>query len=224
MDMLKNYQEVLEKGFDVLNRVYFNNELPPIVITIMSSKRTYGHYTVNKEWRVDGDRLHEINLSAEHLDRHIVNVMATLCHEMVHYYCALNGIADTSQNGRYHNKNFKREAEKRGLMISQAPSIGWSVTYPTMEFSEVISSNGIEKPLDINRDGIWGFEGGIGGSGGGEGTDGKDGKPGAENGLKKPKCSTRKYQCPRCQNSVRATKDLSIICGDCNVPFVKVEK
>lgn len=154
--MLKNYQEMLEYAFDVLNRVYFNGELPPIVICIMSSKRTYGHYTVNKEWRVEEERLHEINVSAEFLARNIENVMATLMHECCHYYCALHGIKDTSQNGRYHNKNFKREAEARGLIISKAPYIGWSVTEPSPEFCEVIHSNGIEKPLDINRDGCYG--------------------------------------------------------------------
>ena len=118
--MLKNYQEMLEYAFEVFNEVYFGNSLPPIVICIMSSPRTNGHYTVNREWRVDQDRLHEINISAEYLDRPIENVMATLCHEMVHYYCALNSIADTCQGGRYHNKRFKEEAEKRGLRISYA--------------------------------------------------------------------------------------------------------
>ena len=28
-----------------------------------------------------------------------------LCHNMVHLYCALNGIKDTCQNGRYHNSD-----------------------------------------------------------------------------------------------------------------------
>ena len=102
--MLKNMQEVLEYGFEVLNRVYFDGELPPIVITIMSSPRTNGHYTVNEVWRSEEEYLHEINISAEHLNRPIENIMATLCHEMVHYYCALHGIQDTSQGGRYHNK------------------------------------------------------------------------------------------------------------------------
>lgn len=218
--MLKNYQEVLEYGFDVLNRVYFNNELPPIVICIMSSKRTYGHYTVNKEWRVEEERLHEINISAEHLDRPIENVMATLQHEMVHYYCALNGIADTSQYGRYHNKNFKREAELRGLMIEQAPSIGWSVTSPSEQFCMVLRDNNIEKPLDINRDGHFG---GIGGMGGGL-TGGDDGTSTGVDKPKKPKCSTRKYICPSCGNSFRATKDINVLCMDCNVQFIKVDK
>lgn len=221
--MLKNYQEMLEYGFEVLNRVYFNMELPPIVICIMSSKRTYGHYTVNKEWRVDDDRLHEINISAEHLDRPIENVMATLCHEMVHYYCALNGISDTSQNGRYHNGRFKAEAEARGLIITKAPGIGWSVTDPSPEFIEVIHANGIEKPIDINRDGAYAEWGGVVGPGGitvigPRGVDGLDG------GGNKKKTSTRKYVCPCCGNSFRATKDLNVLCMDCCEQFIKVEK
>ncbi len=217
--MLKNYQEMLEYAFDVLNRVYFNGELPPIVICIMSSKRTYGHYTVNKEWRLEEERLHEINISAEHLDRPIENVCATLCHEMVHYYCALNGISDTSQSGRYHNKNFKREAEARGLMITQAPYIGWSVTEPSLEFIQVIHSNGIEKPLDINRDGYYG--GWV--AGGSNGLTGK-GLGGDDSTTRKPKGSTRKYMCPCCGNSFRATKDINVLCMDCNEQFIKVEK
>ena len=66
--MLKNMQEVLEYGFDVLNKVYFNNELPPIVITIMSAPRSNGHFTCGKVWRAEEAYMHEINLSAEHLD------------------------------------------------------------------------------------------------------------------------------------------------------------
>jgi hypothetical protein len=168
---------------------------------------------------VEEKHLHEINISAEHLDRPIENVMATLCHEMVHYYCALNDIADTSQNGRYHNKNFKQEAEKRGLEISKARYIGWSVTEPGEGFCKVLHDNGIEKPLDINRDGYSGI-GGAGADGGNGGLDGS----GGSNIVKKPKSSTRKYMCPSCKNSVRATKNVNILCGDCMVQYEKVEK
>ena len=51
--MLKNMQEVLEYGFEILNRVYFDNALPPVVITIMGSPRTYGHFTVGKVWKAE---------------------------------------------------------------------------------------------------------------------------------------------------------------------------
>ena len=218
--MLKSWQEVLEYSFSVLNEVYYNNELPPIVITLQSSPRSNGHFTVGKVWRAEQEHLNEINISVEHLDRPIENVMATLNHEMVHFYCQLNGIADVSQNGRYHNKNFKREAEKRGLIISYAKYIGYSVTTPGEEFINVLNANGIQKPLDINRDGeklfINGGSGNMGGSGG------------TDNGLstapKKPKCSTRKYMCPVCGNSFRATKDINVMCLDCMEVFQKVDK
>lgn len=219
--MLKNMQEVLELAFDVLNTVYFEGELPPIVITIMSSPRTNGHFTINREWRLNEERLNEINVSAEHLDRPIENIMATLCHEMVHYYCQINGIQDVSSNGRYHNKKFKEEAEKRGLIISKREYIGWSVTEPSEEFIEVIRSHGIEKPIDINRDGeqidLAGLLGGMGANGM---ILGPNGLPVAV----KKKTSTRKYICPCCGNSFRATKDIDVLCLNCNEQFVKVEK
>lgn len=222
--MLKNMQEVLEYGFEVLNKVYFNNELPPIVISIMSSPRTNGHFTCGRVWRAEETLMHEINISAEHLDRPIENIMATLQHEMVHYYCQLNGINDTCQYGRYHNKNFKNEAEARGLMISRADGIGWSVTHPGIHFINVLKEHGIEKPLDINRDGlildILGTLGKVG-TNGVAGTDGA-GVPIMK--PKKPKQSTRKYKCPCCGNSFRATKTINVLCMDCNEQYIVEEK
>ena len=219
--MLKNMQEVLERGFEVLNEVYFNNELVMPVITIMSSPKTYGHFSVGKVWRAEETTLNEINLSAEHLDREIENVMATLMHEMVHYYCQTKGIDDTSQDGRYHNKKFKNEAEKRGLIISQAKYIGWSVTQPSEEFINVIKDYEIEKPIDINRDGIrFGISVGTDGDGDNNGTG-----TGVDVGVEvKKKTSTRKYVCPKCGNTFRATKDLRVMCMDCEVEFEKIEK
>lgn len=198
-------QETLEYGYEILNEVYFGGALPSLVITIMSSPKSNGHFTVNKTWRVEESHLNEINISAEHLDRPIENIMATLCHEMVHYYCQLNDIADVSQNGRYHNKHFKEEAEKRGLQISYAKYIGYSVTEPTQQFIQVLQEHGIEKPIDLNRK--------MQGQNDGGGT-----VP-----IKKPS-STRKYICPGYGNSFRATKDINVACLDCMEVFVKVER
>ena len=78
--------------------------------------------------------------------------------------------------------------------------------------------NKIEKPLDINRDG-----GVFSGFGGSDGIGGTDGTSGIEPKKIKPKSSTRKYKCLCCDNSFRATKDLNVLCMDCNVQFVKVE-
>ncbi len=222
--MLKNMQEVLEYGFEVLNKVYFNNELPPIVISIMSSPKTNGHFTCGRVWRAEEQLMHEINISAEHLDRNIESIMATLQHEMVHYYCQLNGIVDTSQYGRYHNKNFKNEAENRGLIISRADGIGWSVTQPNKYFIEILKEHGIEKPININRDGLILDIIGKLGTGGTDGADGNDNTITTKVKPKYPKQSTRKYICPCCGNSFRATKEINVMCMDCNEQFIVEEK
>lgn len=217
--MLKSMQEVLEYSYEVMNNTYFKGELPPVVITIMSSPKTNGHFTVSKVWSADNERFNEINISAEHLERPIENIIATLVHEMVHYYCQLNNIADTSQGGRYHNKNFKREAEERGLIITYAKYIGYSVTEPSTELIEVLKQYGIEKPIDINRDGERHIQTGLTG---GQGTPTTAG--GESGATQKKKTSTRKYMCPSCNNSFRATKDINVGCLDCGVVFIKVEK
>ena len=219
--MLKNMQEVLEYGFEILNKVYFENALPPIVISIMSSPRTNGHFTTGRVWRAESSLMHEINISAEHLDRPIENIMATLQHEMVHYYCEVNEINDTCQYGRYHNGNFKREAEARGLIITRANGIGWSVTTPSESFIEVLREHGIEKPIDINRDGLFLDLLGKLGKGGVDGI-GVAGTPTIK--PKYPKQSTRKYICPCCGNSFRATKTINVMCMDCDEQFIVEEK
>lgn len=38
-----------------------------------------------------------------------------------------------------------------------------------------------------------------------------------------PKSSRRKYICPSCNAKITATKDVNVICGDCEVAFEKVE-
>lgn len=222
--MLKSMQEVLEYGFECINQHYFGGDLPAIVITIMSSPRSNGHFTVGKEWRLFEERLNEINLSAEHLDRPIENIMATLCHECVHYYCQLKGIKDvSSSNGRYHNSKFKEEGEKRGLILSYDKYIGWSITEPSEEFIEFVHQCGIEKPMDINRDGAMidmaTLIGLMGGTAGADGAPGQGQLP-----IAKKKTSTRKYVCPSCGNTFRATKDINVLCMDCNEQFEKVEK
>ena len=97
-----------------------------------------------------------------------------------------------------------------------------SHTEPSLGFIEMIQQRGIDKPLDINRDGYRLNVGGINGIG--VMTIGINGLPGADGDKLKPKSSTRKYVCPCCGNSFRATKDINVLCIDCGEQFIKVEK
>ena len=121
--MLKEMQEVLEYGFQVLNEVYFESALPSLVISIMSSPKTNGHFTLQKTWRVEEGYLNEINISAEHLDRPIEHIMASLCHEMVHYYCYLSKIADVRMEGIIIKGLSKRQRREACRLVIRSISV-----------------------------------------------------------------------------------------------------
>lgn len=206
--MLSLDSAFFEGTFNILNKIYFEDKLPRIIITIQSSPKSYGYITVNKVWRDNEASYHEINISAEYLNRNIEDVLSTLMHEMVHLYCIVNGIADTSNGGRYHNKKFKEEAEKRDLIIKYVKNIGYSNTKPSEKFINVLKENNLYSDINHYR------------------TTGNSiivpPSNGDNNLIVKKKTSTRKYICNSCGMSVRATKDVNIICGNCMNIMIKV--
>ena len=195
----------LENAYNVLNEEYFNGELLPVVITIQSSKAN-GHYTCWDAWSEKGNGYREINLGAERLSRSVFAILGTLIHEMVHHYCAMKGIKDTSRGGTYHNSNFKREAEARGLIIDYDIRIGHSITTPSPELIGFIKEQGWQD-IDLFRNSE--AELLVGGSG----TSGTTGTSGTI-GTGRKKSNVRKYICPypNCKCSVRATKEVQIAC------------
>ena len=75
-----------------MNNEYFEGALSKPVITIQSTPKAYGHFTLYDAWHTTNEnQLKEINIGAGTLDRPIENLVATLLHEMVHYYCFENG-------------------------------------------------------------------------------------------------------------------------------------
>ena len=201
----------LEKIFRTLNAEYFDNELEEPIVTIQSTPKAYGHVTVAKAWhKANGEQRHELNIGAGTLDRLIEDVVATVLHEMVHLYNLQNGIQDCSRGGTYHNKRFREAAEARDLHIEYDPRIGWSITSPTDALVEFILSQGWD---DIRM----GRSDGYTARGTGAGVAGGITPPPAP----KPS-STRKLVCPACRQSVRATRHVNILCGDCLLPMVEI--
>ena len=202
----------LEKIFRTLNAHYFDGQIEEPIITIQSTPRAYGHVTVAKAWQKGQENRHELNIGAGSLDRPIENIVATLLHETCHLWNIQQGIQDTSRGGAYHNKRFKATAEARDLKISYDPRIGWSITEPTEALLDFIISEGWTD-IQMNRNEGLMIRGGGTPSGG------------AGNGMVTPKpSSTRKYICPCCGNSVRATKNVNIGCLDCGVQMVLADK
>ena len=211
MKELTSYNRVagyLNKMFDLLNQRFFENALSRPTITIQSTPKAYGHFSLRKDtWISKIGGTHEINIGAGTLSRPIEEVAATLLHEMVHYYNYENGIQDCSRGNTYHNKRFREAAESRGLTVSHSDRYGWSHTKPADALLDFVLENGLTDIL-LNRNEATSFQ--IGGTGTHSG--------GAVIGTgSKPKTSsTRKYICPCCGMSVRATKVVRIACMDCD--------
>ena len=201
----------LEKMFRALNSKYFDNKLEEPIITVQSTPRAYGHVTVNKSWRKGQEHRHELNIGAGTLDRPIENIVSTLLHEMVHLWNLQTGVKDCSRGGSYHNKRFKQSAEERDLIISYDNTIGWSITEPSLQLIEFIIEQGWS---DIQMNRIeWQY------TPTGVGTGNKVGTTTPTTGKSS---HTRKYQCFCCGNSVRATKQINILCIDCNEIMIQV--
>lgn len=198
----------LEKIYRFANQDFFGGELGTVVITLKATPEAYGHISVGERWTVNEDGKRELNISTSYLTRDITEVVATLLHEMVHEYCLIHEIKDTSRGGSYHNKRFKEIAEeKAGLHIEYDKRIGWSVTTPTERVLEFCIQHDL---TDIQMCDHSGFGRGIFGGG-----TSAPGVPGTTTGKTRKPSSTRKYECPCCGNSVRATKAVRIMCMDC---------
>lgn len=207
MNTTSTILEQLYKIFDNLNEHYFENKLPRafIVITPEKSKTKAVYGTFSPESWAKGEEVvdeygdkhvnieesyHEISISSEYLARPLDQLCSTMCHEMVHMFCNINEIDDTSNGGVYHNKRFKSEAEKRGLIIDKNNVIGWSITSPTTEFTNFVNSIDLDKSVfEFFRN--------------------------TKLAVSSP-TPKKRYVCPVCGLEVQAKKGKNIICGDCD--------
>lgn len=212
MKQLTSYNRVagyLNKIFDLLNAEYFESELSRPTITIQSTPKCYGHFSLREDaWVSKLGASHEINIGAGTLARPIEEVVATLLHEMTHYWNFVMGVQDCSRGNTYHNRRFKEAAESRGLVVTRSEKYGWAHTAPGDDLLDFVLENGLTDIL-INRNEFTGFQ--ITGTGTHSGT-----------GIVLPPktSSSRKYICPCCRNSVRATKNVNIACLDCREQMV----
>ena len=155
----------------------------------------YGWCTGWKAWKAGEDEGHyEINLCAEYLNRPFEETYGTLLHEMVHLQNLQDGVQDTSRSGLYHNKKFRETAEAHGLTVEKGDKYGWHKTALNSEALEFVQSLG-KSGFSLVRPRITGLKG------------------------SSKKNSSRKYVCPCCGAIIRATKEVHVICADCDCEF-----
>lgn len=200
---LKPVISELESLFSTFNKALFEGKLEQPVITVSpdNTRGAYGWCTGWKAWQ-DGTKeggFYEINLCAEYLNRPFEETCCTLIHEMVHLWNLQEGVQDTSRSGTYHNKAFKAAAEAHGLIVEKTAKYGFSTT--TLAPAALTFIQSMEKTgFSLVRPKVGGLKGA---------------------GSKKQ--SSRKYVCPGCGAIIRATKEVHVICGDCELTFEEQE-
>ena len=194
----------LYRLFNLMNEHLFSNELPEVQLVVMETAKqnAYGWFTPNKVWISDDESVakHEIALSAEYLNLKqddYLKIVETLLHEMIHLYCHVNNIKDTSRQGRYHNARFKQACEEHGMYFEiEKPdsTIGWSQALLTPQTKELIRSWRVDEDAFRLRRVI----------------------------QQKiaSKQSYIKYECPLCDQSVRGKRNLRIKCFYCDVELI----
>ena len=190
----------LEELFQIFNTKFFEGKLetPVIAVNADHTGGAFGWFTCYRAWVKEGsDGFYEINVTAEYLNRPLHEVCATLLHEMVHLGNFMDGVKDVSRGATYHNKKFKTTAEAHGLIIEHTEKYGWTKT-SLQDFTKDFIDSLQLSPFAIHRQKQLVAQ-----------------KTGGK------KSSSRKYVCPICGTSIRATKEVRISCIDCDEVMVE---
>ena len=199
----------LEKMFRALNAHFYAGALPEPIITLKKTPGAYGHITCGKTWQAGTERRYEINISTATLDRPIEETAATLLHEMAHLYNLENGIKDTSgSNTPTTTKRSSRQRKPRSYYRALRPL--WLDHYQPvpgtagLHRAARLAGHPNDRGPDMGRHDRH-----------------RHRQPYTRRGKWRCRQTTpkpthiRKYICPCCKNSVRASKAVNLICGDC---------
>ncbi len=166
-----------------------------------------------KVLNASGEAYREINICAEYIDRPIGEVAATMLHEMAHLYNLTHEIKDVSNNGYYHNKKFKETAEAHGLHIEHHATYGWTITTLSEETAEWLAQQPGMKDITASRKTVLQIKTKS------EDDEGSETTTTIKGGRSTSKNRSIKYVCPHCGAIIRATRQVNVVCGDCDVPF-----
>ena len=197
---LSDAQRATEQAFDLLNDRLFGGNLERVIITLQSSRGSYGHCSVAKIWN---------NGSVNNSKR-----------EMVHAFNLQRGIIDCNPSNQYHNKKFKKLAESVGLAVTKEGHRGYCRTRVAMSILDGVEPVAEQAISELRLQPFWqkqhfDFQRGSGigqrATGTDTGTDETKPKPlGGNSKMKKWFCG--------CTN-IRCAVELNATCNNCGNQF-----
>lgn len=126
---------------------YRGMDIPDQKVTINIQTRgkraTLCGWFSNNQWGTrEGDSVHEITIAAERLQGEVHEILETLTHEAVHYWCQFMGLQDCSDSGRHNKRVFYEKALVVGLDCeSHNDPKGFAYTSLTDELRDDIEKN-----------------------------------------------------------------------------------
>lgn len=128
----QNIYKTLNEAYEFFNKEYFDNKLPPCLITLQRKSKARGYFCAERfELRAsENPTVHEIALNPKYFkDRTDEDILSTLLHEMVHLWQEHNG---TAPRKNYHNKEWAKKMETVGLIPSNTGEAGGRKTGQSM--------------------------------------------------------------------------------------------
>lgn len=191
--------KALQTAYDYFNEKLFDAELPPCLITLQRKKGARGYHWSDAYQNVgDADQqLDEIALNPACFDRCDKDIISTLVHEMCHLWQHHYG--EESRSG-YHNKEWANKMIAIGLIPVSLDNPG---KMTGQKVTHTVDSDGRYDQAynDLKTKGIINW---------------------VSSNLPTKVAKNRDksvYVCPDCGAKVWGKANLSIICGDCEVPM-----
>lgn len=120
-------------------------------------------------------------------------ILQELLHQMVHIYCYIYEIKDTTRQGRYHNENFRKVAKDYGLIVQPDLKFGAIVTGCQEQVRELQQSQLPEFESDVQK---------------------------VKKLIQDSDGQAHAYICPACKRKVTGDKDTKVICGYCYMEMI----
>ena len=115
--------EMIKENFDVINELFFDNELKTPEFQITSVKSYLGLYHYRYDW-YDGSLVESTIYISDYFDRSEEDIVNTIAHEMIHLYIRQNNIKDTRpHHGRVFNQIADRLNREGGFHIARTDSV-----------------------------------------------------------------------------------------------------
>jgi predicted SprT family Zn-dependent metalloprotease len=198
----------LDAAYEHFNQALFGGTLPPCLITVQRDKGSYGYFHGDRFECLDsGDRhvTDEIALNPMYFaERPVVEVLATLVHEMVHLW--QHHFGQPSRRG-YHNQQWAARMRAVGLIPialgqPEGTETGQKVHHaidPAGRFAQAATEFLRGATTLLYQDRQRSAE--------------------AERTRKAKAASKTKYTCPECGLNAWAKPEAHLLCGDCEEPM-----